>query len=241
MSLELKKNQIDRYSRQIILKNIGIIGQKKILTSRVLIVGAGGLGCPVAEFLARAGVGTIGIIDDDKVNLSNLHRQSLYDTNDLGKSKVKTVKACVLEEGQTPEVTYTISYEAPGVAFVTSPVLGSITAVSIGGTSKLNVPPTSPIIVVVPPSQVGVIIKEGSFSNITSNDCTLVDGQIPDVVYSIVYEAPEVPPVTSPVTGLIIWAFLLSNKFLTSKLKVSPVPLFLNRKMNELTKKWLKP
>ena len=92
MSLELKKNQIDRYSRQIILKNIGIIGQKKILTSRVLIVGAGGLGCPVAEFLARAGVGTIGIIDDDKVNLSNLHRQSLYDTNDLGKSKVKTVK-----------------------------------------------------------------------------------------------------------------------------------------------------
>ena len=92
MSLELKKNQIDRYSRQIILKNIGIIGQKKILTSRVLIVGAGGLGCPVAEFLARAGVGKIGIIDDDKVNLSNLHRQSLYDTDDLGKSKVKTVK-----------------------------------------------------------------------------------------------------------------------------------------------------
>ena len=92
MTVELKKNQIDRYSRQIILKNIGVLGQKKILNSKVLIVGAGGLGCPVAEFLTRAGVGTIGITDNDKVNLSNLHRQSLYDTNDLGKSKVKTVK-----------------------------------------------------------------------------------------------------------------------------------------------------
>jgi len=93
MSVELKKNQIDRYSRQIILKNIGVLGQKKILNSKVLIVGAGGLGCPVAEFLTRAGVGTIGITDNDKVNLSNLHRQSLYDTSDLGKSKVKTVKS----------------------------------------------------------------------------------------------------------------------------------------------------
>ena len=93
MTVELKKNQIDRYSRQIILKNIGVLGQKKILNSKVLIVGAGGLGCPVAEFLTRAGVGTIGITDNDKVNLSNLHRQSLYDTGDLGKSKVKTVKS----------------------------------------------------------------------------------------------------------------------------------------------------
>jgi len=93
MTVELKKNQIDRYSRQIILKNIGVLGQKKILNSKVLIVGAGGLGCPVAEFLTRAGVGTIGITDNDKVNLSNLHRQSLYDTSDLGKSKVKTVKS----------------------------------------------------------------------------------------------------------------------------------------------------
>jgi molybdopterin/thiamine biosynthesis adenylyltransferase len=93
MTVELKKNQIDRYSRQIILKNIGVLGQKKILNSKVLIVGVGGLGCPVAEFLTRAGVGTIGITDNDKVNLSNLHRQSLYDTSDLGKSKVKTVKS----------------------------------------------------------------------------------------------------------------------------------------------------
>ena len=89
MNLKLKKNQIERYSRQIILKNIGTLGQKKIIQSKVLIVGMGGLGCPVAEFLTRAGIGSLGIIDSDKVDLSNIHRQSLYDMKDLNKSKVK--------------------------------------------------------------------------------------------------------------------------------------------------------
>ena len=65
---------------------------KKNLSSKVLIVGMGGLGSPVAEFLARAGVGLIGIVDDDKVNLSNLHRQSLYNTSDIGKFKVQVAK-----------------------------------------------------------------------------------------------------------------------------------------------------
>ena len=92
MSLKLNKNQIERFSRQIILKNIGTLGQKKIIESKVLIVGMGGLGCPVAEFLTRAGVGFIGIIDSDNVDLSNIHRQSLYDTGDLGKSKVMVAK-----------------------------------------------------------------------------------------------------------------------------------------------------
>ena len=92
MNLNLNKNQIDRFSRQIILKNIGSIGQKKILKSKVLIIGMGGLGCPVAEFLTRAGVGTLGIVDNDIVCLSNIHRQSLYDCKDLGKSKVKVAK-----------------------------------------------------------------------------------------------------------------------------------------------------
>ena len=92
MTNTLDKKEIERFSRQIILKNIGLLGQKKIKQARVLIVGAGGLGCPVAEFLTRAGVGTIGIIDHDKVNLSNIHRQSLYDMRDLKKSKVKCAK-----------------------------------------------------------------------------------------------------------------------------------------------------
>ena len=92
MNLTLNKKQIERFSRQIILKDVGAIGQKKIIKSKVLIIGMGGLGCPVAEFLARAGVGSIGIIDSDNVDLSNIHRQSLYDINDLKKSKVVAAK-----------------------------------------------------------------------------------------------------------------------------------------------------
>ena len=92
MSSKLSKNLINRFSRQIILKNIGIIGQKKILNSKVLVIGMGGLGCPVAEFLGRSGIGTMGIADHDIVNLSNIHRQSLYDEKDLGKSKVKVAQ-----------------------------------------------------------------------------------------------------------------------------------------------------
>ena len=86
------KKLIERFSRQIVLKDIGVIGQKKILSSKVLIIGAGGLGSPVAEYLSRAGVGLLGIIDDDRVSLSNLHRQSLYNTDDIGKFKVKITK-----------------------------------------------------------------------------------------------------------------------------------------------------
>ena len=92
MSIKLNKKEIEKFSRQIILKNIGLLGQKKIKQAKVLIVGVGGLGCPVAEFLTRAGVGNIGIIDNDLVSLSNIHRQSLYDIKDLKKSKVVCVK-----------------------------------------------------------------------------------------------------------------------------------------------------
>ena len=92
MSNSIEKKEIEKFSRQIILKNIGIFGQKKIQQAKVLIIGAGGLGCPVAEFLTRAGVGVIGIVDNDSVSLSNIHRQSLYNNNNLKKSKVKCAK-----------------------------------------------------------------------------------------------------------------------------------------------------
>ena len=92
MSSKLSKNQLEKFSRQIILKNIGPLGQKKILNSKVLIIGMGGLGCPVAEFLTRSGIGLLGIVDHDLVSLSNIHRQTLYDEKDLGKLKVKAAK-----------------------------------------------------------------------------------------------------------------------------------------------------
>ena len=92
MRQNLKKESLIRYSRQIVLKNIGIAGQKKIINSKVLIVGAGGLGCPISDLLARSGVGLIGVIDFDKVSLSNIHRQTLYTTKDVGKFKVKVLK-----------------------------------------------------------------------------------------------------------------------------------------------------
>ena len=97
MSDQLSKTYVERYSRQIILKDIGILGQKKISCSKVLIVGAGGLGSPAAEFLSRAGIGLLGIIDNDVVALSNLHRQSLYGTTDIGKPKVQVVKKKIKE------------------------------------------------------------------------------------------------------------------------------------------------
>ena len=88
----LNKNLIQRYSRQIILKDVGPLGQKKIINSKVLVVGAGGLGCPVIDYLSRAGVGNIGVVDNDKVNISNIHRQSLYSSKDVGKFKVNVIK-----------------------------------------------------------------------------------------------------------------------------------------------------
>ena len=87
MSQNLNKSQVARYSRQIILKNIGALGQKKIIKSKVLIIGMGGLGCSVAEFLTRAGVGNLGIIDFDNVDITNIHRQSLYDDKRYQKVK----------------------------------------------------------------------------------------------------------------------------------------------------------
>ena len=88
MKNSLNKSQIERFSRQLILKKIGAKGQKKILSSKILVIGIGGLGCPAAENLVRAGIGTIGLVDNDIVNLSNIHRQSLFNSEDIKKTKV---------------------------------------------------------------------------------------------------------------------------------------------------------
>ncbi|HDP35555.1 MAG TPA: molybdopterin-synthase adenylyltransferase MoeB [Candidatus Hydrogenedentes bacterium] len=80
--------QLERYSRHLILKEVGLAGQEKLLAARVLIVGAGGLGAPAALYLAAAGIGTIGVVDADAVDLTNLQRQVIHHTPDVGKEKV---------------------------------------------------------------------------------------------------------------------------------------------------------
>ena len=90
--MELNFKDFKRFEKQIILKKIGVSGQKRIKNSKVLIVGMGGLGCPLLTYLASAGVGNIGIVDHDKVELSNLNRQTLFNLSDIGKFKVVQAK-----------------------------------------------------------------------------------------------------------------------------------------------------
>lgn len=90
--MEYSEQWIERYSRHIILPEIGGAGQKKINESKMLVLGAGGLGSPVAFYLAAAGVGTLGIMDDDNADLSNLQRQILHNVNDIGKPKSQSAK-----------------------------------------------------------------------------------------------------------------------------------------------------
>jgi len=90
MALNLK--EFKRFEKQIILKKIGIAGQKKIKQTKVLVIGMGGLGCPLLTYLASSGINNIGIVDHDKIELGNLNRQILFDTSDLGKYKVNQAK-----------------------------------------------------------------------------------------------------------------------------------------------------
>ena len=109
----LTEQQIERYSRQIILEEVGGTGQERLLSSKVLIVGAGGLGAPAGLYLAAAGVGTIGIIDNDKVDLTNLQRQIIHHTGDLGTEKVESAKAKI--QAINPDVTVQ-TYQAKATA-----------------------------------------------------------------------------------------------------------------------------
>jgi molybdopterin/thiamine biosynthesis adenylyltransferase len=92
MSIRLTTDQIERYSRQIMVPDIGGKGQIRLRQSRVLVIGAGGLGSPAALYLAAAGIGTLGLIDPDNVELSNLQRQVLHVTADIGRPKVDSAK-----------------------------------------------------------------------------------------------------------------------------------------------------
>ncbi|MCA0277030.1 MAG: molybdopterin-synthase adenylyltransferase MoeB [Proteobacteria bacterium] len=91
----LSAEELERYARHIVLPEIGGPGQQKLKRARVLVIGAGGLGAPVLEYLAAAGVGTLGIVDDDHVSLSNLQRQVIHDTQSVGLSKGDSAKAAI--------------------------------------------------------------------------------------------------------------------------------------------------
>ena len=93
--MKIKFNQIRRFEKQIILKKIGLSGQRKIFSSNVVIIGLGGLGCPLLTYLSASGVQKIGIVDYDKVEISNLNRQTLFCQNDIGKFKVNQAKSAI--------------------------------------------------------------------------------------------------------------------------------------------------
>lgn len=101
---ELTEPQIRRYARHIVLAEIGGIGQARLIAARVLVVGAGGLGAPLLQYLAAAGIGTLGVIDHDRVDLSNLQRQVIHRTADIGVSKVLSARRALAEINPEIEV-----------------------------------------------------------------------------------------------------------------------------------------
>lgn len=103
MDLDFSEAEIRRYSRHILLSELGAVGQARLREARVLVIGAGGLGSPLALYLAAAGIGTVGLVDDDAVELSNLQRQIAHATNRIGQRKVESAAAAML--AINPEIT----------------------------------------------------------------------------------------------------------------------------------------
>jgi molybdopterin-synthase adenylyltransferase len=101
---ELTEPQIRRYARHIVLAEIGGVGQARLIAARVLVIGAGGLGAPLLQYLAAAGIGTLGVIDHDRVDLSNLQRQVIHRTTDIGVSKVESARRALLDINPEVEV-----------------------------------------------------------------------------------------------------------------------------------------
>jgi adenylyltransferase/sulfurtransferase len=117
MSLSLDPTQLDRYSRHIIMDEVGPEGQQDLLDAAVLVIGAGGLGAPVIQYLAAAGVGTLGVADDDEVELSNLQRQIIHGDDDVGRPKVESAADFVADLNPDVDVrTHSVRVEPDNVA-----------------------------------------------------------------------------------------------------------------------------
>ncbi len=115
--MNLNEEQIERYSRHIILKDVGLEGQEKILKGKVLIIGCGGLGAPAALYLAAAGVGRLGLVDGDAVELSNLQRQVIHFTPDVGKPKTESAREKIAQINPDVKITvYQLRVQADNIA-----------------------------------------------------------------------------------------------------------------------------
>ena len=103
--MKISLDQLKKFEKQIILKKIGVAGQKKILSSKVLVIGVGGLGCSLITYLAASGVGKIGIVDFDKVELTNINKKTLFSTNDISKFKVHQAKKKINKMNKKIKIT----------------------------------------------------------------------------------------------------------------------------------------
>ena len=123
----LSTDQIERYSRQILVPDLGGKSQVRLLQSRVLVIGAGGLGSPAAFYLAAAGIGTVGIVDPDRVELSNLQRQILHATHDIGRPKVESAGRKLHDLNPDVEVkTYCVRFESSNAAEIAAVIVAGL-------------------------------------------------------------------------------------------------------------------